>query len=405
MTITRPVVAALAAGLVLSACTATVAGQGRPLPSSGPAGTTPSTPTADPTPAPPVSAGTVVESHRIAGATLLVGEVLPDLGDSCSPSGPAVEARDTETDLGLFPPGTAADILTSYGFVAGWAYCAAAADVRQDVVFVAEMSDPDSAVVAATELATALAVDGYAPTELADLPTARALLLADTAAGGESVSTLRVLLPADRMLVYLEHADVDTEQATTNATSVLTGQADLLAGFEPTPQDRVAALNPDPFGLAAHVADPPIDSRTDFSGSYDLDSYLRVAISPARERAVLLANGYVGTYVKQTGVGDGRSYQLVVYEMGSKPEADATFTEFRDIETEEFSGTRFTVPADLTIPCFFFEVDPGGGLYYQRCYTREGKYLASIDVYGVLDPADTAQIRMLNTAQIAAMRR
>jgi len=118
---------------------------------------------------------------------------------------------------------------------------------------------------------------------------------------------------------------------------------------------------------------------------------------------VLLDNGYVGTYVKQTGLEDGKSYQIVVYEMGSMGEADITFNEFRKIEAEEFSGVRFTVPEDLTIPCFYFQVEDSG-IYYQRCYTREGKYLGSIDVFGVMNPFDIAQIRMLNTAQIQAMR-
>lgn len=401
--INRPVVVALAVCLLLSACSSTVTGQGRPVeePTSTP--TTPST--ANPTPAPPIGTGTVVESHRIAGATLLIGEVLPELGDSCNPSGPAVEAGDTETALALFPPGTGAQILTRYGFVAGWAYCRAAADVRTSTVFVAEMSDPDSAAVAAAEIATALAVDGYEASELPDVPAARSVLREDTAAeGGQGASTLQVLLPQDRMLVYLLHADVNTEQAVANATEVLSQQVELLADFEPTPQVEIAALDPDPFGLAMRAADPPGSSLTNFSGSYDLDSYLRVAISPERERDVLVANGYVGTYVKQTDLESGRSYQAVVYEMGSKAEADVTFTEFRDIETEEFNGVRFTVPEDLTIPCFYFELEGTGGLYYQRCYTREGKYLGSIDVFGVADPFDIAEIRMLNTAQIAAMR-
>lgn len=399
--IRRPVVGALALSLLVSACSSTVQGRGRPVEQQS---STPSAPTtANPTPAPPIGTGTVVESHRIAGATLLIGEVLPQLGDSCNRSGPVIEAAETEA-LALFPPGTAAQILRRYGFVAGWAYCLTATDVRTSTLFVAEMSDPDSAAVAAAEIAAALAVEGYEPAELSDLPAAHALLRESTAAdGGQDVSTLQALLPVNRMLVYLSHADLDTEQATANASTLLTGQAELLADFEPTPQDRIAALDPDPFGLSARAADPPVTSLTNFSGSYDLASYLRVAIAPERERDVLVRNGYVGTYVKQSVIESGRSYQIVVYQMGSKAEADITFTEFRNIETEEFNGTRFTVPEDRTIPCFYFEVD-GGGTFYQRCYTREGKYLGSVDIFGITDPFDIAEIRMLNTAQIAAMR-
>lgn len=399
----RRTVVAVCAAMVLSACSASVPGRGEPAPGQTRAGPTRPT-TASPTPAPPIGAGTVVESHRIAGAALLIGAVLAELTDNCSPSGPVVDPAETEgLDLGLFPPETAAPILRTYGFVAGWVYCRSAADVRATTVFLAELSDADSAAVASDEIAALLAVDGYEPAELADRPEALALIREDTAGvDGQDVSVLQALLPVDRMLVYLFHADLDTEQATTNATTVLTEQADLLADFEPTPQDGIAALNPDPFDLEGRAADPP-GTLTNFSGSYDLDSYLRVAIAPEREREVLLDNGYVGTYVKQTGLEDGKSYQIVVYEMGSMGEADITFNEFRKIETEEFSGVRFTVPEDLTIPCFYFQVEDSG-IYYQRCYTREGKYLGSIDVFGVMNPFDIAQIRMLNTAQIQAMR-
>lgn len=395
----RPVLVTLAASLLLSACSSTVSGQGIPAGPQPGTSSTPSRPTtASATPAPPVGPGTVVESHRIAGVTLLVGAVLPELTDSCNPSGPVVDAAETEMTLGLFPPDTAAPILTRYGFVAGWASCRAADDVRATTIFLAEMSDPDSASVASDEIAAALAIDGYASTEFPDIPDGRVLIRED----GQDASIVQALLPVDRMLVYLFHANLDTEQATANATTVLTLQADLLATFEPTPQDSIASLDPDPFGLAARAADLP-GKLTNFSGSYDLASYLRVAIAPERERAVLMDNGYVGTYVKQTEAENGRSYQIVVYEMGSMAEADTTFTEFRDIETEEFDGTRFTVPDDRTIPCFYFEVEDTG-TYYQRCYTREGKYLASIDVFGVPSPFDIADIRMLNTAQIQAMR-
>ncbi len=346
----------------------------------------------------------MVESHRIAGATLLISGLLPALTDNCNPSGPVVDAAETEDSLGLFPPGTAADILSRYGFVAGWAYCRSAADVRSSTLFVAELSDPDSASVASDELAAALAVDGYQAAELPDLPDGRAILREDSLAeDGQDASLLQVLLPVDRMLVYLFHADLDTEQAGTNASAVLSQQVELLAGFQPTPQDQIAALDPDPFGLAVRAADPPGGLLTNFSGSYDLDSYLRVAIAPERERVVLVDNGYVGTYVKQTVLDSGRSYQIVVYEMGSMAEADATFTEFRTIETEEFDGVRFTVPEDLTIPCFYFQVEDTE-TFYQRCYTREGRYLASIDVFGVTNPFDIAEIRTLNAAQIQAMR-
>lgn len=68
----------------------------------------------------------------------------------------------------IFAEGTATEIYTAYGFVAGWVTCRNTLDdKRSATVFVAEMSDPDSATVAAQELAAQFVeVNGAVPDEI-----------------------------------------------------------------------------------------------------------------------------------------------------------------------------------------------------------------------------------------------
>lgn len=371
----------------MSACSGVIEGQGRP----GEAVSTSAPPTtATPTPAPPIGDGTVVEAHRIAGATLLVGQVLPDLVDNCAPSGPYVDPAETEGDNGLFVPGTAASVLRQYGFVAAWTYCRTDGAGRSTTLMVAELSDPDSAIAAADALMGTLAVARFEPTQLPDLPDAGALIREQD--GGVD---LQVVLPVDRLLAYAYHSDADAELATTNATSVMRAQGDLLEDFQPTPQDEVPALDPDPFDLERRVLDPPA-ALTNLSGSYDLPSYLRVAISPDTEAQLLADNNFVGSYVKQSALQDGRSYQMVVYEFATLPEADAAYLGFKAIEEGEFDNrTTFIVPELPTTPCYYFPLAEGSDQFYQRCYVRVNGFLASVDIGGITDPGDTAAIRML----------
>lgn len=376
----------------MSACSGVIEGQGRPgeAASTSASGPTTATPTPTPTPAPPVGDGTVVEARRIAGVTLLIARVLPELTDNCSPSGPYLDPAETEGDNGLFVPGTAASVFQQYGFVAAWTYCRTDGADRATTLMVAELSDPDSAIAAADALMGTLAVARFEPTELPGLPEAGALSREQD--GGVD---LQVVLPVDRMLAYAYHSDVDPDQGRSNVTSVLTAQGDLLDDFQPTPQDEVRDLDPDPFDLERLVLDPPA-ALTSLSGSYDLSSYLRVAISPDTEEQLLIDNGFVGTYLKQSELQDGRSYQMVVYEFASLPEADAAYLGFKAIEESEFDNrTTFIVPELPTTPCYYFPVAEGSDLFYQRCYVRVRGYLASVDVAGIVDPADTVAIRML----------
>ncbi len=375
------------ASLALSACAGQIEGQGRP----GEAAPTSAAPTtATPTPPPPVGVGTAVEAHRIAGGTLLIGRVLPDLADNCAPSGPYVDPDETEADAGLFVPGTAASVLRQYGFVAAWTYCRTDGADRVTTLMVAEMSDPDSAAAAAEALRGTLAVARFEPTELADLPDAGALIREQ-----DGAVDLQVVLPVDRMLAYAYHSDVGAEQARTNVTTVMTAQSDLLNGFQPTPQDRVPGLDPDPFDLERRVLDPPAP-LTNLSGSFGLTSYLRVAISPDTEEQLLADNNFIGSYLKQSELQGGRSYQMVVYQFASLPEADAAYQGFKAIEEGEFDNrTTFIVPELPTTPCYYFPLAEGSDQFYQRCYVRVRGYLASVDIGGITDPADTAAIRML----------
>lgn len=352
--------------------------------------------TATPTPAPPIGPGTVVEAHRLAGATLLVGRVLPELSDNCGPSGPYVDPAEAEADNGLFVPGTAASVLRQYGFVAAWTYCRTDGADRATTMMVAELSDPASAVAAADALLGTLAVARFTETELPDLPEARALIREE----GGAVD-LHVMLPVNRMLGYAYHSDVDSDRARTDAAAVMAAQGELLADFQPTPQDRVAGLDPDPFNLESRVLDPPA-ALTNLSGSYGLTSYLRVAISPDTEEGLLTENNFIGSYLKQSEEQDGLSYQMVVYEFDSLPDADEAYLGFKAIEEGEFDNrTAFVVPELPTTPCYYFPQDEGSSLLYQRCYVRVRGYLASVDIGGITDPADTAMMRTLLREQRA----
>ena len=338
-----------------------------------------------------------MEAHRLAGATLLVGRVLPELSDNCGPSGPYVDPAETEADNGLFVPGTAASVLRQYGFVAAWTYCRTDGADRVTTMMVAELSDPASAVAAADALLGTLAVAGFTETELPNLPEARALIRKQ----GGAVD-LHVMLPVNRMLGYAYHSDVDSDRARTDAAAVMAAQGELLADFQPTPQDRVAGLDPDPFNLESRVLDPPA-ALTNLSGSYGLTSYLRVAISPDTEEGLLTENNFIGSYLKQSEEQDGlSSYQMVVYEFDSLPDADEAYLGFKAIEEGEFDNrTAFVVPELPTTPCYYFPQQEGSSLLYQRCYVRVRGYLASVDIGGITDPADTAMMRTLLREQRA----
>ena len=385
--------------IVLSGCTSVVTGQASPAP---PAENAPLPTTADPMPAPEVGAGTLAEAHRIAGATVQPQFVFAELDNSCLPTLPIIKPERVE--FTIFAEGTATATYTNYGFVAGWVSCRNEIDgPRSAIAFVAEMSDPDSAAVAAEELATNFEANG---SERVEIPGFENLPAVSTAAveGGEDRVTLEVLQPVGRMLAYFYYTDSDLERAQDDLGELLEEQRQLLGDFEPTPQDEIADVEPDPYDLARRTAMPPTEPDL-FTGSFDLPGYLHLAIDPQLEAELLPANGFVGLY-NNSGYDEdsGASYQFQTYELGSLAEADAVFAEFTRIEQEEFTDrVMFTVPEDPTIPCFYIPASEAGGLVYQRCYSRVGRYLGLTDVFAVTDPADITAVRGYVQEQIRLM--
>ena len=386
--------------VLLGGCTSLIPGAATPAPIEE---TTTAPTTADPTPAPEVSDGTIVEAHRIAGATVQPQFIFPELDNSCFPTTPLINPENLE--FTIFVEGTATATYTTYGFVAGFSSCRSETDgPRSAIAFVAEMSDPDSAAVAAEELATSFVdVNGSERVEIPGFENLPAVMRTDVVDGEDQV-TLEVLQPVGRMLAYFYYTDNDIERAQRDLGELLEEQRQLLGDFEPTPQDEIADLDPDPFDLARRTATPPGEPDL-FTGSFDLPGYLHLAIDPQLEEQLLPENGFVGLY-NRSGYDEptDSSYQFQTYELGSMAEADAAFAEFTRIEQEEFTDrVMFTVPEDPTIPCFYIPATEAGGKIYQRCYSRVGPYLGLTDVFAVVDPADITAIRGYVQEQIRLM--
>ena len=397
----RQIVGVAGTLLTLAGCTTTVTGSAQPAPR-----TTDAQPaiTADPTPAPDVSDGTLVEAQRIAGATVLPEFIYPELTSNCFPTVPLIYPERMEG--AIFAEGTATMTYTTYGFVAGWVTCRTTLEGdRNATVFVAEMSDRDSATVAAQELAdTFVEVNGAEPTEIRgfeNLPAVQTVSVED----GEETIVYEVLQAVGRMLAYFSYRDTDLDAAQDDVGELLEEQRELLDDFEPTPQDEVVDLDLDVYDLAGRTADPPVEVDL-YSGSYDLQGYLHLAIDPRIESELLPENGFQGMYLKSAeDEASGFSYQFQAYEFGSLAEADTVFAEFARIEQEEFTDrVMFQVPEDSTIPCFYTSGATPGAPIFQRCYTREGRFLGGTDVFGVTHPADITAIRGYVQQQIQLMR-
>jgi len=387
--------------LILSGCTTTVSGTAAPAPV--PTGEEPEV-TADPTPAPEVTDGTLVEAQRIAGATVLPEFIYGELTNPCFPTVPLIYPD--RMDGTIFVEGTATEIYTTYGFVAGWVTCRNTLDEqRTAIVFVAEMSDRDSATVAARELADKFVeVNGAEPTEIRGFENVPVVQTVSEQDGGDSI-TYEVFQAVGRMLAFFAYSDTDLDAAQDDVGELLEEQRQLLGDFEPTPQEEIADLDPDIYDLNRRTADPPIEVDL-YSGSYDLPGYLHLAIDPQIESRLLPENGFQGMYLKSANdEATGFSYQFQVYELGSLAEADAVFAEFARIEREEFTDrVMFQVPEDPTIPCFYTLGAAPGDPIFQRCYSREGRFLGGTDVFGVTDPADITLVRGYVQQQIQIMK-
>ena len=392
--------AALLGVIVLSGCTSVVTGQASPAP---PAEQTSGPTTADPTPAPEMGAGTIAEAHRIAGATVQPEFVFSELDNACLPTRPVISPESVE--FTIFAEGTAAATYTTYGFVAGWVSCRNEVDgPRSSIALVAEMSDPDSAAVAAEELASGFVeINGSERLELPGFESLPAVSTADVVDGEDKV-TIEVLQPVGRMLAYLYYTDSDLQRAQEDLAELLEEQRQLLGDFQPTPQDEIAELDPDPYDLARRTATPPGEPDL-FTGSFDLPAYLHLSIDPRVEAELLPDNGFVGLYNRSSyDAATGADYQFQTYEFGSSAQADAVLAEFDRIEQQEFPDrVTFTVPEDPTVSCFYIPASQEGGQVYQRCYSRVGRYLGLTDVSAVIDPADITAVSGYVQEQIRLM--
>ena len=390
----RARVAGLVLLCVLAGCTSTVAGSASPaddaVPTAEPTPTTGAPETTEPdidvTPPPPRGVGLLLEAHRIASVTALVQTSFPDRTETCFPSGPATSARGLEA--AYFAPGSAADVLERWGFVTAWGQCNRTVDGAYGTITLAmELSDPQSATQAAQELVEAQTIDGFErlPISL----DGGALLLQE---GPDA--TFQAFVPVGRMVAYVWHQG-PAASVGADSLRVLEDQVSLLEGFTPTPQADVPALPTDPDGLQSMTLDPPGEFNG-FSGPYDFEGYLRIAIDPARERELLGANGFSGFYSKQSDEG-GTVYAVAVYRFGTIDQTNAVYNGFAQLEASAFGGTPFVLPAIPAAPCFVF--DTGDGSFYQRCYVGFRTFLASVDVGGLAAPDDYTRMNQLLPAQ------
>ncbi|MCO7220454.1 hypothetical protein [Klenkia sp. PcliD-1-E] len=390
---------ALGATALLTGCTSTVEGTASPAPTSAtpttssPAAPTSAAPTGQVTPAPAVGPGTGAEARRIAGVTSLVATTSPERTDSCFPSGPF--GSGSSVDGLYFGDGRVGQELDRWGMVAAWGNCGQDAANNATLVLVSEMSDPDSAVAAAQTLngiSLELGSGDYEPLDLPDLGVTGALSTGGSDSAGAPTETVQVWVPSGRMLAYA-YLDAPAGGGADLATRQMSDQLTLLQGFQPTPQDQVPGLPTDPLGLAPFALQTPGDN-TRFTGSYDLEGYLRLAIDPVVERQLLTANGFAGAYYRTSYDEDaGLDYAVSLYTFPTSAQTNAVYTGFAQLEATAFGGTEFDLPAIPEAPCFAF--DNGGDSFYQRCYVGYGSYLASIDVLGLAAADDYTQMNTL----------
>lgn len=401
--LTTPALAGVLAAALLAGCTSTVTGTASPAAtsaptstsasSSGSSGATSAPPSGQVTPAPAVGPGTGAEARRIAGVTALAVTTSPERTDSCFPTGPFGSA--SGVDGIYFGDGRVEQELDRWGFVAGWGTCGQDTAGNSTLVLVAEMSDPASATSAAAALnGISLDLGGadYAPVELPDLGVTGALSTGGSDTAGAPVDTLQVWVPSGRMLAYT-YLDAAAGGAPALGTSLMQGQLAALAGFQPTPQDQVPDLPTDPLGLGPFALVTPGD-QTRYTGSYDLEGYLRLAIDPVVERELLTANGFGGAFYRTTyDEAASLDYAVSLYTFPTSAQTNAVYTGFAQLEATAFGGTAFVLPAIPEAPCFVFQSSSDS--FSQRCYVGYGSYLASVDIQGLTAADDYAQMNTL----------
>jgi len=401
----RPRAAGLAsaavAAVLLTGCTSTVEGTASPAATSGgspSAGSSAPSSSAPPsgqvTPAPEVGPGTGAEARRIAAVTSLPATVARDRTGSCFPTGPFGSA--SGVDALYFGDGRVEQELDRWGFVAAWGTCGQDAGGNGTLVMVAEMSDPDSAAAAAEAL-TAISLDyGSGDQQPVDLPAigvSGSLATGGSDSAGAPTDTVDVWVPSGRMLVYT-YLDAPSGTAPDLAVAQVQDQLTLLSGFRPTPQDQVPDLPTDPLGLGPFALTTPGDP-TRYTGSYDLEGYLRLAIDPFVERDLLSANGFGGAFYRTTyDETASLDYAVSLYTFPTSAQTNAVYDGFAQLEATAFGGTAFVLPAIPEAPCFSFQSGIGG-TFSQRCYVGYGSYLASLDIQGLAAADDYAQMNAL----------
>lgn len=366
----------LAIVCALAACTSAVPGAGRPAP-----------PVSAPTPAP--SVGTRVEAIRLAAATPLVEDLLPERVNGCRPFGPFIDPAELERLA--FLPGTVEPTLRRSGFVAAWSQCRQEENGRGTLAMAVAVADSASAAAVVIDLA---GIGGLSPDDAVTLPASGAVGTLVSGGGQETVQAWSSVGPT---VGYVFHV-ATPGRAAPEADQLMVDQLALLRAYEPTPPDQVAALPPDPDGLRAFTIEPP--GRVEpLTGPYGLDSLVRQAIEPVTEREVLRSAGFTGAY-NRSSVDGSTAYSITTYAFPTSTQTNAAYDEFARLESVDYGGVPIVVPSVAAAPCFALDVgteaDP---VHYQRCYVGYGRYLARVEVIGADDPDDTLVMDPLLVAQ------
>jgi hypothetical protein len=371
--------------VLVTGCSTTVVGRASPAePATAPT-------TSPPAPSPQDEQGRRLEAYRLAGATALVEDTLPDRTGYCFPQDEFTNTLDLEQLY--FLPGTAAPILDSHGFVTAWGECGQNEAGQGTLTLSIELADPAAAAAAATELAAAARdASAQASTVLDGAP----LLLTTN----ETEDTAQIWAPVGRMLAYVFHT-APAGSARDEAVQLITNHVELLTGFTATPPDALADLPVDPLGLATLAADPPGPRDGDY-GFFGPESYLRISADPLRERVLFSQHGFVGVYREFSGTGAQElAYQIGIFRFRTADDARAVQAAYAAGEAGPPDSIPVQLPAQPDTPCRAVPLQAFGyeDRYFQRCYLVGDRHLVTVDVSPVTDPADVAAIGQVLTAQ------